>query len=171
MKKNALIIIAFKNFRDEEYLEPKAVLEAAGIEVKTASTQVGTASGKLGAKVPVDLAIEDVAAADYDAVIFVGGPGCYDYYNNPIALTIAKAAVKHNKILAAICSAGGILAHAGVLKGKKATVFPSEAELLKSKGATYTGAKVEIDGNIITADGPQSARKFGEAVAGLMGGS
>lgn len=168
MRKKALMVIAFKNFRDEEYLEPKKILENAGIKVTTASTQTGTATGKPGTKVPVDITIDQINPADFDAIIFIGGAGCYDYYSNQTALKIAWEAVKQNKILAAICSAGGILAHAGVLNGKKATVFPGEAELLKSKGAIYTGAPVEIDEKIITADGPQSARAFGEKIVGLI---
>ena len=168
MSKKAVMIIAHAGFRDEEYAEPKAVLEKAGISVATASSKLGLAKGKLGMPANVDLSLDQVNVKDYAAVIFVGGLGCYDYFNNPTAHKIAQEAVEQNKILAAICSAGGILAHAGVLKGKKATVFPSEAELLKSKGAIYTGAAVEVDGNIITADGPQSAKKFGEAIVAKL---
>lgn len=159
--KTAVLIIAHEMFRDEEYAYPKEILEKAGIQTTTASIKLGTAKGKLGMTANVDIALKDIKPADYDAVIFVGGPGCYDLYDDKEALRIAKETVAASKILASICSAGGILAHAGVLKGIRATVFPGEAELLKSKGAIYTAAGVEVDGKIIAADGPQSARKFG----------
>ena len=159
-----LMIIAQEMFRDEEYSIPKEILEKAGIKITTASNKTGIAKGKLGMTAKVDIEIKKAKAKDYDAVIFVGGPGCYGFYEDGDALKIAKEAQAENKVLASICSAGGILAHAGVLKGKKATVFPSEGELLKEKGAIYSAKGLEIDGKIITADGPKNAKIFGEAI-------
>lgn len=37
--------------------------------------------------------------------------------------------------------------------------------LVKAGGATYTGEGVTIDGKLITAEGPRSAKAFGEALA------
>jgi protease I len=163
-------IIAPKMFRDEEYLEPKRVLEDAGIEVKTASSKICLASGKLGATAQVDILIKDINVMDYDAVLFVGGPGSHDYFDDPDAHRIAKETVAENKILGGICSAAGILANAEVLKGKKSTIFPGEADLLKAQGGIYTGKGVESDGKIFTADGPKSAKAWGEAILKALGG-
>jgi len=52
----------------------------------------------------------------------------------------------------------------GILKGKKATSFPGEAELIRNKGGIHTGKGLERDGNIITANGSHSAKIFGEAI-------
>lgn len=57
------------------------------------------------------------------------------------------------------------LANAGILSGKKATVFTSEEGKLKDKGAECTGRSVERDGSLITANGPKAAREFGNAIA------
>lgn len=157
------MIIAFEGFRDEEYKEPKAVLEKARIEVATASSKLGTAKGKFGMPAKVDLTLDQVKAVDYDTVLFIGGPGCYGYYDDPTAHKIAKESVKQGKLLGAICAAPGILANAGVLKGKKATMFTDDGTLAKG-GATYTGKGVEIDGKIITATGPDTAKAWGEAI-------
>ncbi|NQU17710.1 MAG: DJ-1/PfpI family protein [Candidatus Saganbacteria bacterium] len=164
MKKKVVMIIAFDGFRDEEYFKPKAVLEAGGIEIKSASTQLGNAKGKLGASAPVDLLINDIALEDFDAVIFIGGPGSYNLFNCSAAHSIAKETLKENKVLAAICAAPSILANAGVLKGKRATCYIGEGPHLKVMGVNYTGKGLEIDGNIITADGPAHAKQFGEAI-------
>jgi len=53
----------------------------------------------------------------------------------------------------------------GKVVREKATCFGSEAPNLKAKGAIYTGKPVERDGSIITANGPESASLFGEAIA------
>ena len=164
MIKRAVMIIAFEGFRDEEYIEPKQVLEKAGIEVITASSKVGIAKGKLGMKAKVDITLNDIKAADYAAVAYIGGPGSYDYREDPLAHKIAQETIAQGKILAAICAAPGILANAGVLKGKKITMFSDDGSAAKG-GATYTGKGVEIDCKIITADGPAHARQFGEAIA------
>jgi len=71
----------------------------------------------------------------------------------------------------AICIAPGILARAGILKDKKATVFPSEIETLKREGAHYSALPVVIDGKIVTADGPEAAEGFGKALVKTLGGS
>jgi len=164
MAKRAVMIIAFEGFRDEEYDIPKKILEKAGIEVTTASSKVGAAQGKLGLSAKVDIDLKSVNVSDYDAIIFVGGPGSYDYFDDPTAQGIAKDAAKEQKILAAVCAASSILANAGLLKGVKATCFPGEADNLKNKGAHYSPSGMEVDGRIITADGPAHARQFGEAI-------
>lgn len=166
--KKILMIIASFNFRDEEYLTPHKIFSSYGIKIITASSSLQTSSGMLGAKVKPDIVLADVEVKDYDAIVFVGGNGSSQYWNDKTAHQIAQTVVSHNKILAAICMAPVTLANADVLKGKRATVFFTEANRLKGKGANYTGADVEIDGNIITADGPQSAEKFAQAIIKLL---
>jgi len=164
--KKVLMIIASNNFRDEEYRYPRNIFEKEGDVVAIGSSSLNISNGVKGTeKVKPDILIKDILVSDYDAVIFIGGGGCREYFNNHIAHKIANDTVLSGKILASICSAGGILANAGVLKGKKATVFPSEVDLIKNKGAIYTGAAVEQDGKIITANGPEAANEFGTKIA------
>lgn len=163
--KKAVMIIAEKNFRDEELFEPKKILEAEGVKVIVASTSFNTARGMLGGKVKPDMLLSEIKVDDYDAIIFVGGSGASQYWNDSLAHNIAKEAVEKNKVLGAICIAPVTLANAGVLRGKKATVWPSERGKIEARGAIYTGESVQIEGKIITAEGPQAARKFGEAIA------
>ena len=166
--KKILIIIAPVDFRDEECLEPKKIFEESNADVKIASKKVSVAEGKLGAKVDVDYDIDEIIVQDYDAIVFVGGPGASVYFDDETAHSIAREAIEEDKVLAAICIAPSILANAGILKGKKATCFASEADNLRSKGAEYTGKDVESDGNIITAKGPAAAKKFGEKITDML---
>lgn len=161
MKKVAMVI-SQDNFRDEELLQPKEMLERNGITVKIASTSLNQASGMLGAKVKPDLLINDIDIADFEAIVFVGGMGASQYWDSAIAHKLAQDALNRNRIVAAICIAPVTLAKAGILNGKRATVWSSEANQLKANGANYTGKPVEKDGNIITANGPLAAQEFGE---------
>ena len=77
-------------------------------------------------------------------------------------------AVEAGKLVGAICIAPRILSEAGILNGKKATVYSSEAGVLRANGAIYTGKDVEVDGKIVTASGPHAAEQFGNTLVKLL---
>lgn len=159
-----LAIIASKNFNDEELFVPKEIFEKSGFKMVIASSSLRTSRSMLGTKVTPDIMLEAVNVNEYDAIIFVGGPGAVEYWNNPVAHKIAQDAVKKYKVLAAICIAPVTLANAGVLFKKKATVYSPEVNKLIRMDAFYTGAAVEVDGSIITANGPSAASAFAQAI-------
>lgn len=156
-----VMIIAEKDFRDEELLEPESMLSDQGAIVTIASTTKDTVKGMLGAEVHPDMLVSEIKSEEWDAVVFVGGIGASQYWDDSTAHAIAKGALDAGKVLGAICIAPVTLANAGLLQGKKATCWKSEGDKLKAKGAEYTGADVERDGKIITASGPQAAINFG----------
>lgn len=162
---NVLMVIAPENFRDEELFHTKDELEKAGANVTIASRGMDTCTGMLGGAATPDISLREVNVDDYDAVVFVGGRGSEVYFNNPVALDLAKDAYDAGKLVAAICIAPSILANSGLLRGKKATSFLSQQNNLLAKGADFTGDSVTTDGKIITADGPGSAREFGRTIA------
>jgi len=166
--KKAVMIIASQKFRDEELVEPKNILEKEGIKVTVASSSLKEAKGMLGAKVKPQKLIKDVKVKDYDLVVFVGGSGAKEYFNDKTAHKIAQDALREKKVLGAICIAPSILANAGVLKGLNATVYKSEKGNLEKQKAKYTGKPVEKAGNIITADGPKAAKEFGKALLDVL---
>lgn len=170
MAKKVLMVLAPDGFRDEEYLEPRQALKESA-EISVASTHKGELKGMLGGTATADTTLKDVKVEDFDAVVFVGGIGAKVYFSDSRALMIAKKAFEKGKIVAAICISPTILANAGVLEGKKATVFPDEGlvENLKSKGADYQKKDLVRDGKVITAFGPQAARQFGEEIKKALG--
>ena len=163
------MIIAFTDFKDEEYFIPREIFEKAGIKVVTASNLNGAARGISGAEVMVDVKLDDLKVEDYDSVVFVGGPGCLKNLDNELSYRIARETIEQNKILAAICISPVILARADVLQEKKAAVWStsldkSPVKILEENGAVYQDKNVITDGKIITANGPLSAEEFAEAV-------
>lgn len=162
--KKILMVIAHKNYQDQELSVPKKLLEKEGYKVEIASSSLSEAKGMLGGKVKPNILVKEAKVSDYDAIIFVGGSGVTQYFSDPQALSLAIEAQKQNKIIGAICIAPVILAKAGILENKKATVWYGEKSSLIKAKAICTNNKVEVDGKIITANGPAAAEEFGKAI-------
>lgn len=163
-----VFVVAPEVFRDEEYIEPKTILEQDGIEVVTASTVVGEIYGKIKIKAQSQMLAKDIKVEDFDGIFFVGGGGASVYFEDKIVHKIAKDFYDAGKLVSAICIAPVILAKAGLLKNKKATVFPDGADILIQNGANYTAKEVEVDGKIITGNGPQAAKSFAEKLLKIL---
>jgi len=163
-----LMIIAPERFRDEELFVTKEELEKDGHETVVASTVKGICPGSRGGFATSTLTLNEVKTGDYDAVVFVGGGGSKVYFANEEVLLIAKEMYKRKTVVAAICLAPVILANAGVLKGKNATVAGTEAKTIENKGAKYMGPGVTVDGNIVTGNAPKSSRLFGQKINELL---
>jgi len=173
--KKIAMIVAFKDFRDEEYFVPKEILENAGAEIKTASNKMGRAIGADGGDVEIDLLVENLNPTEFDAIVFTGGPGCLENLDNENSYRVVRETVSQNKVLASICISPTILAKAGILEGKKATVWSSPMDrepvrILKENGAIYQDKPVVVDGKIITGNGPGAAREFGETIVEVLTG-
>lgn len=167
-QKKILMVVAPLDFQEKEYLTPKTILENSGYRVVTATKGVKSAKSSLGTSVIVDKLLEETDIDEFEAIVFVGGPGTTVYFNNQTALALAQKAYQKEKIVGAICIAPSILANAGILRDKKATAFPSEEGNLKEKGAIYTGEPVTVDRKIVTANGPSAAEEFGQKLSELL---
>jgi protease I len=171
--KKIAMIIAFRDFQDLEYFISKQVLRGAGIRVITVSTSLGIAIGADGGEAKVDLLLENLNPQDFDGIVFIGGGGCLKYLDNDKSYAIIQETIAKDRVLGAICISPVISAKAGVLKGKKATVWSSlldksPVKVLKETGADYQDEGVVIDGKIVTANGPPSAKAFGEALVRIL---
>ncbi|OIO45632.1 MAG: hypothetical protein AUJ24_00260 [Parcubacteria group bacterium CG1_02_36_42] len=171
--KKIAIVIAFRDFRDAEYFVPKEILEKAGVKIITVSTKLGMSIGADGGDTEVDLLVKNLNVANFDAVVFIGGPGCLQYLDNENSYKVARETIEKNKILGSICVSPVILAKAGVLKEKRATVWSSPLDrgpvkILKENGVIYEDKDVVVDGKIITANGPGAAEEFGQKLVDLL---
>ena len=158
------LIIAQEGFRDEEYAVPKEILTQAGHEVITVSNARGEARGKLGMVTLADRALDEIAAGDFDAIACIGGPGSKQFWDSEPVHALLRAAAERGAVVAGICSAAVTLARAGVLKDKRATVFPGDAEIFAPLVGEYTASACEQDGRCVTANGPDASEAFGKAI-------
>jgi protease I len=168
MGMDVLMVLASDGFRDEEYREPAAALAHAMAGVDIASSSKRTCIGMHGLKVEPDLPLVNVEVRHYEAVIFVGGRGASEYFDDAVAQKIALDAKQQGKLVCAICIAPAILANAGILDGKRCTCFPSVAPNLRARGAKLVKDAVAKHGKIITANGPEAAHAFGKAIVDAL---
>lgn len=167
--KKAIFVIAQNQFRDEELFVTQKILKDAGIKTQIACKTTQEAAGKLGGKASPDMSVYDINPEEIDALIFVGGGGCMEYYDDVRVLGIAKQVFYAGKIVAAICAAPSILVNAGILQGRHATSHESRMQHLKDMGTIFENKPVVEDGKIITASGPKAAKEFGEALVRHLG--
>ena len=161
-------IIAHKNFRDEEYFIPKEVLEGVGIKVDTFSNKKGVAVGSEGGDVEAE-SIGKIKVNDYEGVILAGGQGALKYLDNDDVYSLVNEFKQKGKLVSAICISPTILAKAGLLKDKKATVWSSNMDkspinTLEKERVQYVDKPVVSDGRIITANGPEAVKNFAEKI-------
>jgi protease I len=162
--KKVVLIVPVARFADAELFETQRILNEAGIASVVASSKIGVIQGAFGNIVASEMTLDNLKVEDYEAVVFIGGPGAADYFNNPAVLRIAREASARNKVIAAISTAPMILANAGVLRGIRATGLPQQQEQMKKTGAQFTGSAVERDGRIITANDSSVAVPFARAI-------
>jgi protease I len=168
----ALIVIAPKGFQDHELAGTLEGLATQSLPYVLSSKHEGRCEGKFGSAAEATLALHAVDPAAFVGVVFIGGPGAHALKTDSDALRVAKEFAALHKPVGAICVAPTILAAAGVLKGKRATAWPDEAEydvrFLEEYGVKYTGEEVTVDGNVVTAIGPSAALSFGKTMAEMF---
>ncbi len=158
-------------FEDIEALAPVDIMRRAGLPVETVSitgAEIVESAHAVGIK--ADRLLAEVDFGKADMIVLPGGlPGST---NLDACTPLTKAIATHyaaGKPIAAICAAPLVFGHLGILQGKRATCYPGvEGEL---KGAIYTAAIVEQDGNIITGKGPAAAFEFGYTIVDFFKGS
>lgn len=113
-------------------------------------------------RVIVDYLHTEIDISKFDALAIPGGFEEYGFYDDAYSepfLKIIQDFNSMNKIIASICVAALPLGKSGILSGKKATTYNSQARrnALKEFNAHIVDQPVVLDDNIITSCNPASA--------------
>ncbi|MBN1848145.1 MAG: type 1 glutamine amidotransferase [Deltaproteobacteria bacterium] len=160
MKTIAVIISDF--FEDSEYTEPAEAFRKAGHKlVHIGLKENQTVKGKNKATpVRVELAVKDVSADDYDALLIPGGYSPDKLRADEDAVRFVKAFFESGKPVFAICHAPQLLITADILRGRKVTGWKSIIQDIKNAGATFVDAAVVEDGNLVSSRYPGDLPEF-----------
>ena len=151
-------------FEDIEAIAPVDIMRRAGLKVQTVSiTGENVVMSAHGVGITSDILLQEVDFGKAEMLVLPGGlPGST---NLDACQPLTRAIKQHFETggaIAAICAAPLVFGHLGLLKGRLATCYPGvDSEL---RGANYTAAIVEQDGNIITGKGPAAAFEFGYTI-------
>lgn len=168
-----ILIIATDGFEQSELMKPRQMLEKAGAQITIASLKLGEIKGwdqkDWGGSVAVDITIDQVKVADYDALLLPGGQMNPDILRmNAGVIAVVKAFGEARKPIAAICHAPWLLAEANMLKGRTVTGWPSIRTDLVNAGAEVVDRDVVIDGNLITSRKPDDIPAFVDALMAAL---
>ncbi|MEG2083063.1 MAG: DJ-1/PfpI family protein, partial [Oscillospiraceae bacterium] len=146
-------------FEEIEALAPIDLLKRAGIKVTTVGVGSTTPSGSHGVTVRADISEDLFLPQDsIEAILLPGGmPGTNNLELSETVRRAIRLASEEEITVAAICAAPIILAHSGMLAGKKATVFPQFKDEL---GKSYKDSDVVYDTPFLTARAAGSAIDF-----------
>ena len=159
-------------FEEVEGLMTVDLLRRAGIDTIMVSIQKDKRIlGSNQIRLEADCLFEETDLSDADLLILPGGmPGTKHLdLHEGVRNAVVKQA-EAGKLVAAICAAPSVLAHLGLLKGKKAACFPDFRAELKEGGAEVSEEKVVWDGNLITARGLGAATEFGLTLIEVLQG-
>lgn len=161
-----VVIVLAHGFEEIEALTPADVLRRAGLRVTLCGVGGREITGSHGIKVLTDAAVEDVDPREMDALLLPGGgKGTENLEASPIVQRLIDEAAGAGKLIGAICAAPSILAHKGLLRGRRATAFPQFQKDLTEGGAALSEEFVCRDGNFITARGMGVSLSFGLKLA------
>jgi protease I len=165
------LIVASNGYQPVEYGVPQEMLATDGFKVITISDRAGVALAKDSSTTIVDITVDQVNVVDFDGIFAIGGPGALECLDTPRVHDIFKQMQILKKAYGAICISPRILAHAGVLAGKQATGWDDDnklSEIFSKHGVQLTNQPVVVDGNVITATGPQAAQEFAIAIVKIL---
>ena len=174
--KKILFVLMPQGFKDIEFSAPLEALKGADHHVDVAGLEPGLATGADGLEYTPNLLLDDLTEEDfvtYDALVIPGGPGSVDYtWHNKELQNVVRFFHQQGKVVAAICYGCIVLAQAGILAGKRATVYPTDEtkEIFSNNNVTFldSGCVVLDDERIITAQGPRFVTEFSTALINAL---
>lgn len=160
-----IAILATNGFEQSELEVPRDSLKAAGATVEVVSLQADEIKGwdkkDWGRPVKVDKTLDQVSAADYDAIVLPGGQINPDLLRvEPKALQLIKDIFNAKKVVAAVCHAPWLLIETGIAKGRRMTSFKSIKTDVMNAGANWEDAEVVVDQGVITSRNPGDLKAF-----------
>jgi protease I len=168
-------------FEQEELLQPRDALTAAGAIVHVVSPEPFTVLGwnhtEWGDEIAVDRSLDEARADDYDALLLPGGVMNPDRLRmNPKAVQFVRQFFDDGKPIAVICHGAWTLVEADVVRGLTMTSYPSLKTDLQNAGAAWIDRDVVVDRGIVSSRRPADlpgfiSKMMEEFAAGRHGGA
>ncbi|MGQ0570095.1 MAG: type 1 glutamine amidotransferase domain-containing protein [Armatimonadota bacterium] len=161
LKDTRVAVLAEEIYEDLELWYPVLRLREAGAEVKIIGPKAGEVyKSKHGYPARADLSMDDVNAADFDALVIPGGYAPDRMRRHAAMLNLVRAMHEAKKPIAFICHAGWVPISAGIVRGRTLTSVSAIKDDLVNAGAKWVDQEVVVDGNLISSRTPPDLPAF-----------
>lgn len=165
-----ILVIVADGAEEIETMAVADVLVRAGHNVTMAAGEKLQVTGSRGLPMAASVTLRSLAERAFDLVYIPGGirqaEFCRD--NSLVQERIAAQLSRSDAWLAIICAAPIALLPQGLARGRRLTSHPAKQKEMAAQ-ATWTGQRIERDGNLITSQGPGTAIELGLYLVRLLG--
>lgn len=148
-------------YEDSELTSPWSAVVTAGAQATLVSPATGTVHGKKGHSQPVDLAVREASADDFDALVLPGGVVNADHLRmDPHAVDFAHGFFEQHKPVGVICHGAWTLVEADVVAGRRMTSYRSLRTDLRNAGADWVDEEVVVDDGLVSSRTPDDLPAF-----------
>ncbi|MFB6783285.1 type 1 glutamine amidotransferase domain-containing protein [Streptomyces sp. NPDC056352] len=156
LKGRKILVLAADYFEESELLYPVIRLREENADVVVAGVTRDPVKGKSGyGPYPVDVAVDEVDAAQFDAVVVPGGFAPDLLRRSSQVLDLVRHFDEAGKPLAIVCHGGWVPVSAGILRDRTLTSVAAIRDDLVNAGADWVDEPVVVDRNLISAQLPR----------------
>jgi protease I len=163
--KKVAFLVANEGVEQVELTEPLRAVREAGAEAELLAPEAGEVQAfnhlDKADTFPVDAAVGEVDAGQFDALVLPGGVANPDQLRTkPEAVRFVRAFFEAGKPVAAICHGPWTLVEADVVRGRTLTSWPSLQTDLRNAGAEWVDEEVHVDQGLVTSRKPDDLEAF-----------
>jgi protease I len=163
--KKVAFLVANEGVEQVELTEPWEEARRQGAQTELIAPDEGEVQAfnhlDKGDTFPVDRAVSDVDASEYDALVLPGGVANPDNLRaNEDAVEFVRAFFEDHKPVAAICHAPWTLVEADVVRDRTLTSWPSVQTDIRNAGGTWVDEEVVVDQGLVTSRKPDDLPAF-----------
>jgi protease I len=163
--KKIAFLTANEGVEEVELTEPLKAVKDAGAETELLAPEAGEVQAfnhlDKAETYPVDKAVGDASADEYDGLVLPGGVANPDNLRtHPEAVSFVRDFFSAGKPVGVICHGPWTLIEAGVVDGRKLTSWPSLQTDLRNAGAEWVDEEVVVDNGLVTSRKPDDLEAF-----------
>jgi protease I len=163
--KKIAFLVAPEGVEQVELTEPWKAVKNAGGTPELLSTDSGEIQAfnhlDQGETFPVDRAVSEAGASDYDALVLPGGVANPDFLRtDEDAVRFAREFFEQGKPVGVICHGPWTLVEADVLRGRTITSWPSLKTDIRNAGGTWVDEEVVTDAGLVSSRNPDDLPAF-----------
>jgi protease I len=160
-----IAILATDGVEGIELTSPKQALEEAGATVELLAPEGGTIQlwnhAEKGDTLPVDRAVSEADAEEYDGLVLPGGVRNADHLRmDTPSVRFVTAVVRRGVPVGVICHGAWILIEAWAVNRRTLTSYPSLRTDLQNAGAHWVDEEVHNDNGLVSSRKPDDLPAF-----------